>query len=170
MGVSDLWLHQHRWAWYALAGLALLAVVVQLVLPIVQVSVQYRKREYLEPKQFEPLRFFLPAGTVERQWFAALSVTAAFTEELLFRGFLLRYLHTSPMHLPFLWAALISAVVFGAHHFYQGFAGFVSATVTGVIFTIMLLITGSLWAGMAFHAAIDMSLLLYWRPRTETPV
>jgi membrane protease YdiL (CAAX protease family) len=115
------------------------------------------------------LRFFLPAGALERRWFATLSVTAGFTEELLFRGFLLRYLHTSPVHVPLLWAVVISVLVFGTHHLYQGLNGFITTTVLGLVFTAMLLVTGSLWAGMAYHAAIDLSLLLYWRPRSAAP-
>lgn len=166
LGIGTVWLDQHRWAWYALAALLVLIVVVQLILPVVQVAIKYRDRQYLEPKQLESLRSFLPAGTTGRRWFAMLSVTAGFTEELLFRGFLLRYLHTPPLHLPFAWAALISALVFGTHHLYQGRSGFISTTIGGLIFTAILLLTGSLWAGMVYHAAADLSLLLYWRPRS----
>jgi membrane protease YdiL (CAAX protease family) len=164
LGIGAVWLNQHRWSWYTLAAVLALFVAVQLILPV-QVSVRYRNREFLEPRQFKPLRFFLPAAPVERRWFAVLSLTAGFTEELLFRGFLLRYLHTSPLHLPFIWAAVISALVFGTHHLYQGRNGFISTTIGGLIFTAMLLVTGSLWAGMIVHAAADLSLLLYWRPR-----
>jgi len=44
----------------------------------------------------------------------------------------------------------------------------ISTTILGLIFTAMLLVTGSLWIGMGCHAAIDMSLLLYWRPKPDT--
>jgi membrane protease YdiL (CAAX protease family) len=166
LGIRAAWLQTHRWACWAAAGLVALIVLVQLVLPVVQVTVKYRKRQYLEPRQFEGLRFFLPASVLERRWFAALSVSAGFCEELLFRGFLLRYLHTCPLHLGLVWAAVIAAVVFGAHHIYQGKAGLLSATVGGLVFTAILLVSGSLLAGMIFHALVDLSLLLYWRPRT----
>jgi membrane protease YdiL (CAAX protease family) len=133
-------------------------------------GLKYRKRPFLEPKQLESLRFFLPASTVERRWFAALSITAGFSEELLFRGFLLRYLHTSPLHFPFGWAALTSALIFGAHHLYQGRQGFLSTAILGLVFTAILLVTGSLWAGMVYHAAIDLSILLFWRPKPAATV
>jgi uncharacterized protein len=58
-------------------------------------------------------------------------------------------------------------VVFGIHHLYQGRNGVISTTIMGLIFTAMLLVTGSLWMGMVCHAAIDVSLLLYWRPKPE---
>ncbi len=110
----------HSWAWWLLAALIAIIVLLQLVLPVVQVSVKYRKRPYLELRQLESLRFFLPSSSLERRWFAVLSLTAGFCEELLFRGFLLRYLHNAPLHLELLLATLAAAVVFGTHHFYQG--------------------------------------------------
>jgi membrane protease YdiL (CAAX protease family) len=123
IGIDSTWLHEHLWIWYVLATLIGLAVLVQLVLPVIQVSVKYRDREFLEPKQFLPLRFFLPHSAMERHWFAVLSLTAGFTEELLFCGFLLRYFHSSPLHLPLAWAVAIAALIFGIHHLYQGRSG-----------------------------------------------
>lgn len=163
--IHPVWLHEHRWGWRLLTILVVLFVLAQLILPVVQVGVKYRKRPYFEPRQLEPLRFFLPSSPLERRWFVPLSITAGFCEELLFRGFLLRYLHTAPLRLGLVWAILISAVVFGAHHFYQGFKGFVSTSIGGLIFTAILLLTGSLLAGMVFHVAADLSVLLYWRPK-----
>jgi uncharacterized protein len=165
LGIHSEWLHAHAWLWWLLASLVVVVVIVQLILPIVQVSIKYRRRAFLEPKQFEPLRFFLPSSTAERRWFVALSITAGFCEELLFRGFLLRYLHTSPLHLALPWAILAAAIIFGSHHLYQGTKGVVSTSIGGLIFTAILIVTGSLWAGMVYHAAADMSLLFYWRPR-----
>ena len=165
LGIRAEWLQQRPWAWWLLSSLVVLFVLVQMVLPVLQVSIKYRNREFLEPRHLQPLRFFLPASSLERRWFAALCVTAGFCEELLFRGFLLRYLHTSPWHFGLAWASLLAALVFGSHHFYQGVKGFVSTSIGGLIFTLILLLTGSLWAGIAFHAATDLSLLLYWRPK-----
>jgi uncharacterized protein len=165
LGIQPRWLQQHPWAWWSLAVLSSLIVLLQLVLPVIQVSVKYRNQPFLEPRQLEPLRFFLPASSLERRWFAALSIIAAFCEELLFRGFLLRYLHTSPLHLGLNWALLIAAAAFGAHHLYQGAKGFASASIGGLVFTAILFLTGSLWASMVYHAASDLSALLYWRPK-----
>jgi uncharacterized protein len=172
IGVHAPWLDRYSWPWWLLVVLVSLVVLLQLVLPVIQVTVKYRNRPFLEPRQFESLRFFLPSSSLERRWFATLSLTAGFCEELLFRGFLLRYLHTSPLHLGLVWATLSAAVVFGTHHLYLGVKGFISTFVGGLIFTAILLVTGSLWAGMIYHAATDLSFLLYWRPKpaagTET--
>ncbi len=163
LGVQGMWLKGH-WGWWLLAAIVTLAVLFQLLLPVVQVIVKYRNRPFLEPRQFEALRFFLPSSALERCWFGAFSVTAGFCEELLFRGFLLHYLHGA-LNFPWVWAALASAVAFGTHHLYLGRKGFVPAGTGGLLLTAMLIVTGSLWAGMVCHAATDLSMLLYWRPR-----
>ncbi|MGB7730296.1 MAG: CPBP family intramembrane glutamic endopeptidase [Candidatus Acidiferrum sp.] len=165
LGIHVEWLRAHAWAWWLLASLVAVVVILQLILPVVQVSIKYRNRPFLEPKQLEPLRFFLPSSTAERRWFVALGITAGFCEELLFRGFLLRYVHTWPLHLGLFWAILAAAIVFGTHHLYQGAKGVMSTSIGGLIFTAILIVTGSLWAGMLYHATADMSILLYWRPK-----
>jgi len=166
LGIQVAWLQANRWLWWLVSVVLGLAVVVQLILPVIQVAVKYRKRPYVELRQLEPLRYFLPATIKERRWFAALSVTAGFCEELLFRGFLLRYLHTWPLHVDLLWAVLIASVVFGLYHIYQGQTGILTATFSGLVFTAILLVTGNLVAGMIYHALVDLSILLYWRPKT----
>jgi hypothetical protein len=83
LGIHVKWLPAHAWVWWLLASLVVVAVILHLVLPVVQVSIKYRDRVSLEPKQLEPLRFFLPSSTVERRCFVALSITAGFCEELL---------------------------------------------------------------------------------------
>jgi membrane protease YdiL (CAAX protease family) len=173
LGIRAAWLQTRSWAWWTLAALVTLFFLVQLVLPVVQVRLKYGNRPYLEPRQFESLRFFLPSTWAERRWFAALSVTAGFCEELLFRGFVLRELIVLPLHLGLAGPVILAAIAFASHHLYMGRAGFISTTVGGLVFTATLLVTGNLLACMILHALVDLSLLLYWRPRTllgvETP-
>ncbi len=173
LGIRAVWLETHRWTWWTLGVMVLLFVLVQLVLPVAQVKLKYGSRTYLEPRQFESLRFFLPSTGAERRWFAGLSVTAGFCEELLFRGFVLRELIALPLHMGLAGPAILAALIFGSHHVYLGRAGVVSTTVGGLVFTATLLVTGNLIAGMILHALMDLSLLLYWRPKTlhgaETP-
>ena len=165
LGIDEPLLRRPSWLWWLLTVFVLFAVLLQWALPVAQILVKYRKLPYLEMQQLQPLRFVLPATPRERYWYAVLSVTAACTEELLVRGFLLRYLHTSPFHLGLWPAILIAAVVFGANHIYQGLKGAIVTGVTGLVFTAILLVSGSLWPGMLFHALTNLSVLLYWRPR-----
>jgi uncharacterized protein len=107
----------------------------------------------------------LPATCIERWWFAALSIGAGVSEELLFRGFLLYYL---ARHLPDLngWPAiLIASAVFGFAHLFQGWRGILATGVLGAIFGLLYAVTGSLFAPVVLHAAIDLRILIVATPK-----
>jgi uncharacterized protein len=84
-------------------------------------------------------------------WFA-MSVTAGFCEELLFRGFLIWMLQ------PFAgwWvAAAASLAVFAAAHAYQGVSGVARSAIIGAVMTAIVFVSQSLWPAIALHAALD---------------
>ncbi|HZQ24934.1 MAG TPA: CPBP family intramembrane glutamic endopeptidase [Terriglobales bacterium] len=165
VGIHEPLLEGRSWLWWSLLILFLLFAIFQWLLPVTQVIVKYRELRYIEMAQLRPLRFVLPASAIEGRWYAALALTAAISEELLVRGFLIRYLHTFPFHVPLLPAVICSAVIFGLNHIYQGGKGAVVTGITGLIFTSIFLVTGTLAAGMLFHAVTNLSVLLYWRPK-----
>lgn len=84
--------------------------------------------------------------------------SAAFGEELVFRGFL-----QSRLELAFgssresaILAAVVQAIIFGALHSYQGAGGAVLAGITGVILGLVYLAGGrNLWACILLHGLID---------------
>jgi membrane protease YdiL (CAAX protease family) len=96
----------------------------------------------------------LPVTVLEKAWFAALSLTAGITEELIFRGFLLTALITATGSVPL--GVLLSAGVFGVLHGYQGAWGAARPAVLGVLFGISAVATGSVLPAMAAHAAVDL--------------
>lgn len=101
-----------------------------------------------------------PRAASELPAFFGVSLTAGFCEELLFRGFLIWVLQ--PLVGPWL-AALLSALLFGAAHAYQGPAGVVRTGLFGLVFTAIVLLTRSLWPAIVLHAVIDaMGGVLAW--------
>lgn len=96
----------------------------------------------------------LPASRAEYAHFAVLAWTAGLCEELLFRGYLLWY---GSQFMPVLWAAGLQAVLFGVAHFYQGPNGIVRTGFAGVFFTLVTLVTGSIWPAMLIHALMDLN-------------
>ncbi len=101
------------------------------------------------------VRRLIPVTGVEKFSFGALSLTAGFAEELVFRGFLL-------------WALLLatgsaavgvaaSSLVFGILHAYQDVSGAARAAVLGAILATPVLATGSVVPSMIAHAAIDLT-------------
>ncbi len=115
-------------------------------------------------KAFLRLSFILPRTGEERAWWIFVSLTAGICEEILYRGFLIHYFLAAPFHAGLLLAVIISSVIFGAAHLYQGVAGVISTTILGLIFSSIFLMTGSLLVPMVLHALIDLRILLILRP------
>jgi membrane protease YdiL (CAAX protease family) len=104
-------------------------------------------------ERLQPLRALVPHTPGEYRLFVPLSFTAGFCEELLFRGYLVWVLQAWIG----LWAAAgVSVVLFGLGHAYQGWKFGVRAFLAGVAMGGLALLTGSLLAGMALHALIDL--------------
>lgn len=109
------------------------------------------------------LRHLIPVTALEKFSFSALSLSAGFTEELIFRGFLLWALTIASGSL--LVAVVLSSVLFGILHEYQDVAGAARATVLGAVLAAPVVATGSLVPAMVAHAAIDLCsglLLARW--------
>jgi uncharacterized protein len=99
-----------------------------------------------------------PRNATERRWVAALSITAGVTEELFFRllwPLVLTILLGDPLT-----AWLVAGILFAAGHAYQGAAGVIVTGIVGGFMTLVYLGTGSIWAPIALHAAIDLNGLL----------
>lgn len=89
--------------------------------------------------------------------------TAAFGEELIFRGFItntLQRLFGGP-GIGAVFAVLTAqAVIFAGLHFYQGVGGMITAGVAGLAPGLTWLIARrNLWAGIAIHALLDGSAM-----------
>lgn len=92
---------------------------------------------------FDELRDLLPIDAREGAWWAALSVSAGVCEELLFRGFLMKLLDAALGG----WAAvLLSSVMFGLNHVYQGAPGVLKTSLFGLAMAGAYEPTGALWA------------------------
>jgi len=96
----------------------------------------------------------LPQSTVELIPFFALAITAGLCEEFLYRGFAMAVL--SRTGLPSGVVILLSAILFGLAHLYQGRAGFVSTTLLGILFGISRAALGSLVPVTAWHIGVDL--------------
>jgi membrane protease YdiL (CAAX protease family) len=139
------------WAGYGLSALVCAGLVIQAWSVL-------RNPESLTSMRdkFGTVRFLLPHTPRERRTFAAVSVTAGVCEELIFRGYLIAYL-MAVLGTPFWVAALLSSVVFGFAHAYQGPLGIPRTAAVGGLFALLYGLTGALWAPMVVHAVMDIT-------------
>jgi membrane protease YdiL (CAAX protease family) len=144
----------------------LAAFVVGSLLPAILSRWNDRVRATLN-KGLDALAFFLPVTREERWWFALVCLTAGICEEILFRGFLIHYFRSLPFSLGLTTAVVLSCVVFGFEHLYQGALGVASTALVGFALAAVYLVTGNLLAPMILHALIDFRVLLILRPERE---
>ncbi len=97
----------------------------------------------------------LPHGLVEFVPYSALALTAGVCEEFLYRGFVFGALSRTGLY-P--WAVIvISSVLFGLAHSYQGRTGVVGTTLLGLVFGVARLAFQSLLPVIVWHSAVDVA-------------
>ena len=112
-------------------------------------EIQDRLRE-----QFQRTAPFAPRTARQMGWFAGVSVTAGVCEELLMRGYLMAYIghfFGTPA------AVIVSSLVFGLGHLYQGWPGVLKTTIAGLVVAGLYVASGSLWLPMLLHAFVDLN-------------
>jgi membrane protease YdiL (CAAX protease family) len=102
----------------------------------------------------------LPRTATERRAFAGLAVTAGVCEEVLYRGVLLALAAALLPALTSWRLVVVSALVFGLAHTYQGVAGMATALVLGGGLAVLYLGSGSLLLPVLHHLLMDLRVLV----------
>lgn len=109
-------------------------------------------------------------------WVIPLTLFVGFYEEVAFRGFLLRRLDVAlgeriPLEKQRLvWAAVLSGLLFGGLHGYQGVMGVLQTSAVGVALGLLAVWRGSTWPPIVAHFTIDafgLFALKVLRPAAE---
>jgi uncharacterized protein len=150
--------------WWLSAGLALVIVG---LLAWSGVRMRPKAIEFREKMGWDR-GALLPESLVELRWFAAVSIGGGVSEELLCRGFLFYYLGLYVPHINSLEKILLTSLVFGIAHLYQGWRGVVAAGIAGVILGGLYVLSGSLLLPIVFHATGNLRALLIFWPGTTS--
>lgn len=165
------WLLQHIWVRYIVAVVlfAIAGVVVWTYLAVLIKRLRNEPRKYAGADLMQKVSYayLIPATRAERRWWVLIGLTAGICEEILFRGFLLHYLHAFPWQLDLTLALVASAIIFGLQHLYQGANGVVATALMGALFAVLFVLSRSLLLPMLLHAALDLRVLVILRPPTE---
>jgi uncharacterized protein len=139
----------------SLIVLAALAVILQLF--------------HLESAQ-KQISQLAPASLSEAALWIVLSVSAGICEEFVFRGYLQQQFARATGRT---WVGvLVSALLFGSAHGYEGIAGMLMITVYGALFSVLAIKRRSLRAGMIAHGWHDSitGILLWALKRANVPL
>jgi membrane protease YdiL (CAAX protease family) len=172
---ATLWLLDERpWGWLGLSvpvewrlwgsiGLLLLLTLLYARMAVkVMKSARARASARSQAAQSAGL---LPHTLPELYGFVAVSLTAGFCEEFLFRGYLI---WAFAQWLDWWGAAAVSLPFFAALHAYQGRNGIVRSGIAGALLTLVVAIFGSLYPAIALHALIDIaSGFILWQALRE---
>jgi membrane protease YdiL (CAAX protease family) len=128
---------------------------------LVAIFAAYNRRRFaqLSPERLSRVLrggvgILVPRSGAERALWILVAITAGFCEEVLYRGWLWRFVGDLTGHL---WMAVVlSAVAFGLAHAYQGRAGIISTGILGLIFSVPVLLAHSLVPGQVIHIGIDL--------------
>ena len=103
----------------------------------------------------ESIQFLLPSSIAERLFFLMIAITAGVCEEIIFRGAMVYYLGNLPFELSVFAIGVISSVLFGLVHLYQGWKGVLITGYLGGVLFFFFAGTGYLWVPILFHTIID---------------
>jgi membrane protease YdiL (CAAX protease family) len=149
----------------------LLTVAGVVILVIAVISLNKLQKRKITPEQYakqtESIRKLIPTTPAERFVAIPLAFTAGFCEEFLYRGYLLNLAASATKSL---WLGLlISSILFGFAHLYQGRKGVVGTSIIGLVFGLIFLASRSLFPGQFLHTAMDLNnlLALSKKPRSE---
>jgi uncharacterized protein len=98
-------------------------------------------------------RHLAPHGPVEDTLWVMVAITAGICEETIFRGYLQRQFIAWFQNVPV--GVVLSAILFGAAHIYQGVRLGIVIAVYGLVFGILAQARGNIRPGMIMHAWQD---------------
>jgi len=147
----------NKWFFTVLKGLgvafAILGVVVLVINPLLNSIPGIDPRDM---SRFNFLKGDLPNLIIN---LAAMWITAGFIEEFLWRGYLMNRLmdlFSNKTAVSWVIVMILSSIIFGLGHAYQGAAGTIKTGAVGLVFGVSYLVVGrNLWPLILAHALID---------------
>lgn len=173
VGITDLTLKQiglaipkintevlGSWVTYIGLGIGLLYLILVLYYIIgykfsdkIKQELLKKKEEELEKSEVSPI---LPITKKEKKLWTYVSLTAGVTEEIIYRGFLIFGVGYLFPNLQIMIVVLISSVLFGLAHTYQGFTmGVFRTTIFGILFSVLYISLSSIIPLILFHFLLD---------------
>jgi uncharacterized protein len=130
--------------WYAVGPLIVAVLLAMSGAGRGDISVSYARN----------IRPVIPNDAIDWVWFVGVAATAALCEEFLYRGYALNEI-AMLTNSAFV-GAVLSSIAFGLGHAYQGRIGIAGTAITGLLYSLLFLASGSLVPCMLAHFMQDM--------------
>ena len=162
IGFREIRLSQNIWftsITLALCGLFVVILICKMIADLVSPKYRAKQKEELANDTLNKVQIStFPRSKRERITHIFTSITAGVCEEIIFRGFLIFLLQAAFPNMPISLVLVISSIIFGCGHAYQGFLGGVTrTTITGIILGSLFLVTNSLILPMLLHFIFNIS-------------
>jgi len=102
----------------------------------------------------DDFKIYLPGNPKERKVWDLVAITAGITEETIYRGYLFFGLSLLFPNLPLFIILLISTILFGIGHIYQGVEA-IKPTLIGLVFGLFYIVLDSIWPLIVLHILQD---------------
>ena len=144
-----------------LNGLLFLLFAYQLIASIVSDEAKKdNAKAYSDPNKSKHDRAtdaLRPRNKKERVWGTLGALNAGIMEEIVARGFLFYILQALFPNLSIVAIIVVTSIVFGIAHFYQGITGIVKTALAGGLLGCLFVVTGSLILPMFLHFFVNFS-------------
>lgn len=138
------------WAWVKDFGIALIFWIMAMIV-LAAIATALRLFHLIQVQK--AVIAIAPQNLAQICVWLVLCSTAGFVEEFVFRGYLLQQFASVRNNV---WiGVVVSSLLFGAAHGYEGIGGMIAITAYGAMFALLAMRRGSLRAGMIAHAWHD---------------
>lgn len=149
---------------FVITGIILLILIYQVIMFFKSENYRAQVKEQIEKEgQSENYynavvaKILTPRTKREKSWFLFVSLTAGICEEFVWRGCLLFLLQDVFPMLTIFTTGIISCVLFGLFHCYQGIKGTIKTGLIAAIFVLLYFVTDSIFPGILLHFLFDFS-------------
>lgn len=132
-----------------------------------QVLEELRKQKESSNHYESIMTIVLPRSLKEKKYFFFVSLTAGICEEFVWRGCLIFLLTDIFPALHMVVIIIMSCLLFGLFHCYQGLYGVIKTGIIAILFIFIYLTTASLVLGMLLHFMFDFSSAFLIREEGE---
>lgn len=122
-------------------------------------SERYRKSVADEIEKSDDIvtKILIPRTVKEKSYMFFVSLTAGICEEITFRGCIMFLLMDIFPGMPSFLVGVVSSLLFGLFHFYQGLSGVILTGLLGLLFAGLFIATDSIIPGIILHFFMDFA-------------